>query len=101
GEEITTSWAFLLRLVPDDMIFIVAMVYVLQYRRIISKNQRFWLYTLICFMSFSIFITGSKVFIILLGLSLFIGYLFKQYLFNIIKITIVSFICIALVVVSF
>src|SRR5690606_12356326 len=101
GEESSSVFAFLLRLVPDDLIFVVTMVYLLKYRGKLTQKRRFWLYGLIALMSFSILITGSKIFIILLGLCFFIGVLYEGFRFRILRLILMTFIGVILIVGSF
>lgn len=99
GEDINTSWAFLLRLVPNDLIFIVVAVYFLRYYKYLNKRKKNILMVLSILMSLSILITGSKIFIILLGLCLFIGLLYEN--IKIGKIRLVFYSLIGLLVIAF
>lgn len=101
GEEITSSWAFLLRLIPDDLIFILVIVYIFRYHSILSFGKKLMLYLLTVLMSLSIAMTGSKIFVILLGFCLFIVFLYEGYKINKAKLFFFSFTGIFIVVASF
>lgn len=101
GEEVESGAVFLLRFIPDDLIFIISTVYLLRYRFEITKRQKSLLIFLIGLMSLSIMLTGSKVFIMLLGLCILIVYLYEQYKLNLAKLIIYTLLSLFLISFSF
>lgn len=101
GEEVESGAVFLLRFIPDDLIFIIATVYLLKHSSFINRKQKSILIILISLMALSIMLTGSKVFIMLLGLCFLIVYLYEEYKLNASKLIIYTATSLFLIVFSF
>lgn len=72
GLEIKSGYAFLLRFIPEDIIYLLCVMYLIKYKSYTTKKLRiFYIFILIGF-SLLILLTGSKAFILRLLLVLLI-----------------------------
>src|SRR5690606_33991016 len=76
-------------------------MYLSRYRQFLTLGKRRLLYLLIAAMSLSILLTGSKIFIMLLGLGLFIVYLYEEYKLRLGKLIVLTILGLCLMGVSF
>ena len=97
----STSLAFLLRFIPDDLIFIIVVIYFVRYRTYLSPFRKRILYVLGTFMSLSILLTGSKIFLMLLGLCVFIVYVYEGRRLYLSKLILFSIVGVVIIAVSF
>ncbi|SFT45521.1 hypothetical protein SAMN04489724_0827 [Algoriphagus locisalis] len=100
GEEVSTPLVFLLRFIPEDLIFIYAVLLYVKYPDFAKKN---WIriISLVGLMSLSILLTGSKLFILLLLFCFIIVSILFNYKFNVFKFLKLSISIFIILVISF
>lgn len=67
GVENTSSLAFLQRLIPEDLFFIITMLCAFIIHEQVPKKELYVLISVALFFSFAILMTGSKIFIMRMG----------------------------------
>lgn len=71
-----SQFNFLLRLVPEDLIYLIFAYVILFGYSSLSQRKKIMLYMGIIVLSISILLTGSKAFLILFGLAVFISFVY-------------------------
>jgi hypothetical protein len=90
GEKVSSSLAFLARLIPRDLIFGVAFIYLVKYRKQLSFSFTALIVVSISLFSLTILATGSKSFVAILGFA------FGTWLiFNKVKVPLLYFLLLA------
>ena len=78
GQTADTVFAFALRLLSPEMSFIIYYVYLSRHWKRLNLQRRIIVLSMIGLTAFSVFITGSKAFLAIFGLCIFISIIYKN-----------------------
>lgn len=95
------GFLFLLRLIPDELPFVILVLYFFKYGNLLSFYKKLFLITIGGAMAFAILVTGSKVFVLYFGLSAAVYAFYMNYKIKLRTFLIVSSVAVLLVGVSF
>jgi hypothetical protein len=101
GRAINSSWAFLSRFAPEDLIISIIIVYFIFYKTYLTRGQKVVLWLNLFFITVALLATGSKASALLIGVSVLTYYLIVERKFKAIRVAAISLVLLILIPFSF
>jgi hypothetical protein len=101
GKELNSSWAFLSRFAPEDLIISIIIVYFIFYKTSLKRGQKLILWIDLFLITVALLATGSKASALLIGVSVLTYYLIVDRKFKAIKVGMISLLLLVLIPFTF